>query len=610
MKELKGILTTTYKGYGFVKPISKKNIEDIFIPKKYIKGAIDKDLVKVKLFDKPSKKGLEGKITKIINRKIKNLVGIVIKKTKNYYLSFIPSLGKDVNVYIKTRKKLKNGDRILIQLDKDIKRHFLLGSLIKIFGNIKDPSIDIKVAIEEYSLNPYLEKKIKIDKKLDLKNRKDFTHLNCFTIDPKNAKDFDDAISITKKNNIFQLGIHIADVAYFIKPKSELDKKAYERTNSTYFPNYCIPMLPYKLANDLLSLKPGKLRLSISVIIDFDKNGKVKKYDICRSYIKSKKRFTYSEATNIKKTDPFYSDIQNMKKLALILKKIRFERGSIDFALPEVVISLDKNGAPQKATLEEYDISHQMVEEFMLKANEIVAQYLSEKNKILIYRIHEKPSKTTFEEFYSYARKLGFHLPSSPDHKDIQNIFLKAKNTPHLHRLSINFIRSMKLAFYSSENIGHYGLALEHYCHFTSPIRRYSDLVIQRLLFDKIKNIDLKKIATHCSEKEKNSFKAEFSVIYLKKLRLLEKWFKQNPNKQYVATITKIKPYHIYFEIEELLFEGNIHISNFLDDYYIYDKKTLSFSGEKTKKKIFISNKIKVKIKKIDLSLLNINWTI
>ena len=593
MKKRIGIISITPKGYGFVTP--QKGGKDIFIPIRKINKAIDKDLVEVIVsFTDP--KGPDGSVIKILKRKKKKIVGTIIEKRKNSYLAY-SSVIPSSHIVIKTKENYKLGDRLLLKL-RDIS---LEADVIKNLGNIKDGSKDVLVAKEEFELKDKFSKKIisnlknKILKK-DLKGRYDFTKTCCITIDPEDAKDFDDAISL-EEGKTFKLGVHIADVSYFVKTDSTLDKEAYIRGNSTYFPGRVLPMLPEKLSNDLCSLKENEIRLTVSVIMEFDKEGNLLKSDILRSYIKSKKRYTYPEALKeIEKNNPFFL---SLKKLALLLKKKRLKRGSIDFSLPDIKLILNEEQDIIDIKIEKYDISHQIIEEFMLKANEIVATCLNKKKKNLIYRIHEKPSKKIFSGFYTFAKSLGFKLPNTPSHKDIQNLFLQAQNTPFVKQLSIIFLKNMKLALYSLDNLGHYGLSLEHYCHFTSPIRRYSDLIIHRLLFnEEIKDLRLKEIAKNCSEKERNSYRAEQSVIYLKKFRFLFKQYKKKKNKRYKATITKITPSLISFEIKDFFIEGSLHVSEIKYYYYGYIDFTEEYQhGDSILVSIFYMNINKLEIK-------------
>jgi ribonuclease R len=492
-----------------------------------------------------------------------------------------------------------------------------------ILGHISDASIDVIAAAEEFDLHAHFPKaalaqakafgkKIRVK---DLKGRADLTELECITIDPDTAKDFDDALSLTKdRKGIYHLGVHIADVAHYVESASALDKEAYQRCNSTYFPGVCIPMLPEELSNELCSLKPDIERLTVSVLMDFDKTGTLIKKEILRSCIYSKKRFTYSEAKDVldgEKKSPHKKLLQLMVDLCHLLKQKRYERGSIDFALPEMAIQVDSKGQPTGIKRIEYDITHQLVEEFMLKANEMVAAELTERGKQLLYRIHEPPQEDSIRDFVLFANSLGFRLSSKPSVEELRDAFEKAKHTPFSQQLSIAFIRSMKLAQYSPDNIGHYGLSLEHYCHFTSPIRRYSDLIIQRLLFDEEdKDLALDKIAERCSEQERLSFKAEMSVKTLKKLRLLNLYFKEDPHREFPATVTRVKPFGLSFELSDLSLEGFLHISELEDDYFTYDSKRAVLVGSRTGKTHRLGETIVVGIQSVDLILLESHWSL
>ena len=615
-----GPISVTAKGFGFVIPEEGFD-EDIFIPKKYMKGAADGDLVKVRLADTFTAKGPEGRIVSILKREHSTVVGTIIAQEPNYYLAFVPLLGKSKPAKVDSNEKLKVGDRIVIKIINWREENAPLeGVLAEKLGHINDAAVDTKVSIAEFNLKDAFSKEALAetasfnDQKIEaeLKSRQDYTDLNTITIDPATAKDFDDALSLTKdKKGHFHLGVHIADVAFFVPPASSLDQEALQRANSTYFPGFCLPMLPKELSNGLCSLKPDVLRLVVSVMMEFDGKGDLLDYKIKRSVIKNKNRFSYEDAFAViegKKPSPFAHQLKEMVELCLILKKQRSERGSIEFALPSTELIIDDKGEPQEIKIVEYDISHQMVEEFMLKANEIVAEHLKKQGKMLIYRVHESPDSDAFEGFFDLAKSLGFSLPPNPGHTDIQKLFLEAKDSPLIHQLSVSFIRSMNLALYSPENLGHYGLALEHYCHFTSPIRRYSDLIIERLLFNEEGEVDLNDISKKCSLAERKSFKAEVSVINLKKLRLLKKMKEKNPTQVYEATVTKIKPYNIFFEVKDFYFEGSLHLSELNDDFYIYNSDSDELVGDRTGRTFAYGDKIKVSIQKINLPFLEVQW--
>jgi len=612
-----GTISVHPKGFGFVR---NPGGSDIFIPKHSMMGAIDGDTVEIEINPVVSSKGAEGVVVSLLKRSRTHLACTIIEKTGCEYIGYSPLLGIKKPVKVNSKKALKEGDRVICEVTTwHDKGDLVEGDLSSLIGHISDPSIDIKAAIEEFELPHGFSKEAvaeaqEFGEKASDKSRKDITDWEVVTIDPDTAKDYDDAISLTQdKRGHFFLGVHIADVSHYVKAGSHLDREAYLRCNSTYFPGKCTPMLPEELSNELCSLKPKVIRLTQSVFAEFNPAGDLVDYKIERTAIKSKKRFTYKEAFAViekKKKSVYAPLLERMVQLCYLLKKKRMERGSIDFSLPDDVIIVDDHGVPQKIERVEYDITHQMIEEFMLKANEIVAKHLADKGKTLIYRVHEAPKAESFQDFYTYARSLGFTLPANPDHLDIQKLFKEAKDSPLLPQLSVAFIRSMQLANYSPDNLGHYGLALEHYCHFTSPIRRYTDLIIQRLLFDELpESCNLDVISTTCSEKERISFRAESSVTLLKKLRLAGTYFEADPNQVYSATITRIKPFAIFFEVELFDLEGNTHISKLGNDYYEYNPKRMTFKGARTGTTYSIGQSVFVRLEKINYILQQSEWS-
>jgi ribonuclease R len=621
---VKGILRVHPRGFGFLQADDPtQHPIDIFIPKQFTDNAVDGDHVEVEIAPKPhSEKGPEGKVVAILKRGRTHLAGTVHLIAPNGK-TFVhcPLLGSSKPVVVKSEDSLKVGDRIVMKVlewgDEDRPTQCEMTNLI---GHISDPSCDIKAAVEEFDLSDNFPKaaieqakQASVSKK-EIKARTDLTKLTTITIDPTTSRDFDDALSLTKDSKgHFHLGVHIADVAHFVPAGSPLDLEAQQRCNSTYFPGACLPMLPEQLSNILCSLVANEDRLTVSVLAHFDKQGTVLDYKIVRSVIKSVKRFTYEEAKQVldgeKKSD-LLDNLNLMVELCLLLKKKRYERGSIDFSLPDLVLDVDEKGQPHGTHLVAYDITHQLVEEFMLKANELVAKHLADQGKQLLFRIHEQPSLDDFQDFFNLARSLGFPLPKQPTTQDLQALFEKVKNTPFGQQLSVGFIRSMKLAAYSPDNVGHYGLALEYYTHFTSPIRRYIDLVIQRLLFNEEGKVDLEKIALKCSEQERVSFRAESSVKLLKKLRLLSRYFATDPGRIYNAIVTRIKPFGLFFELPDLMLEGFLHISELENDYFTFNLQRQILVGSSSGKIHAPGESLTVKPVSIDLILLEAKWAL
>lgn len=622
-----GVLRVHPRGFGFLQASQPNEYgQDIFIPKHLTMNAVDGDTVEVLVNSETfTEKGPEGRVVTILERSRTHMAGIIRRALPiGDYMAYVPLLGPTRKVIVKTSDEntLKEGDRIIMEvLDWGDKDSDTVCRFSHLLGHISDPSCDIKAAIEEYELRSEFPSKV-IKEALEYGtrvspsewgDREDFREIECFTIDPDTAKDYDDAVHVIKtKSGGYQLGVHIADVSHYVKLGTALDTEARQRCNSTYFPGVCIPMLPPVLSDNLCSLKANVNRLTVSVIVDFDENGNMLNYRIARSVIKSRKRFTYKEAMQVlegKKKSPHLPSLQLMVELCKLLKQKRYERGSIEFALPDLVVITDEHGVPQKTDYIQYDITHQLIEEFALKANEIVATYLTKIGKNLAYRVHDEPAEENLKDFAILARAFGFELKNKPTPNELQQLFDEALETHYGPYLATNFIRRMRLATYSSDNIGHYGLALTHYCHFTSPIRRYIDLVVHRLLFGEDDNLEaLQEVAKKCSEQERISARAETSVVVLKKLRLLDRLVKEDSYREFPAVITRIKNFGFYFEVIELMLEGFLHVSELENDYFVYEEAAMRLKGRRTGKIHTPGNTITVTLKDIDFILSEATW--
>jgi ribonuclease R len=620
MKKLIGKISIHTRGFGFVTP-TKDSHEDVFIPSSKMKGAIDGDIVEIEVLSK-SKKGFEGCIIRIKERARTHLVGTVIEiLSGGDAVIFAPVVGEDRKILLKKSgaEKWRIGDRISMEILKATE-DAIVCKFHELFGNIENALVDTKIAIAEFQLTKVFPKEtVKAAKALPPtlevdRSRTDLRGEDCITIDPVTARDYDDALSLKKdQNGHYHLGVHIADVSHFVTNESPLDKEAFSRANSTYFVDDVVPMLPEELSNEICSLKEGVIRYTVSVLAEFDQNGELIQYKIVKGMIESKKRFTYEEAKEVldgKKESPLAPLLHLLVELYTHLKKKRRARGSVDLALPEVRLILGEDGVPKGQQIIEYDITHQLVEEFMLFANETVSRHLEDNGQRSIFRIHEEPDSAIMKEFFSYARLLGFRLPPNPKEADIQALFEQASGSIFVEQLAVRYIRSMKLAVYSKDNIGHYGLALEYYTHFTSPIRRYSDLVIHRLLFDTSYKPDLDAIAEQCSLRERLSFKAEMSVLKLKKLRYLDKLVREDPNHIFDATVTTIKSQGLSFDLDFLGFEGFIHISEVCSDFLVFSEATSTLVGSKTGITFSIGKKIQVKLEMLNLIFRDATWSV
>lgn len=612
-----GKISIHQSGFGFV---SLKEY-DVFIPKHLILNAMDQDLVEVEILslEGRNKKGPEGRVNRVVKRTRASILGTVVE-IKPGALSVRASLQGEselAHVPLPTTP-VEVGDRILMEV------HSLRNQLHLTFerklGSIFDPLKDLDAIKEEYTLpKEFPEEALREARafgsevvKSQHSERTDLTDLFTITIDPKTAKDFDDALSIQKTKKGYKLFVHVADASYYVKKGSYLDLEAIQRKNSTYLVGTCIPMLPHVLSDNLCSLKEGVDRLAVTIEMDLNNRGQLEHHQIYRSIIKSNHRLSYEQAFEImheQKESFLKEQLQLMRELALHLKALKNERGSVDLSLSELVWRLGEDGVPSGFEISHYDITHQLVEEFMLKANEVIATELKNRDVGLIYRVHEPPSPETMMEFKNFCVRLGVLVPQEFGPKELSQIFLAHKESAFISELSSRYIRSMRLATYSTDRVGHHGLMLENYTHFTSPIRRYVDIIIHRLIFnEEYTQEELDEIAKSSSEKERHSARAEMSYLMLKKIRYFERKHKKEPEKVYKATVTRVKPYGIVFEVKDFGVEGFLHISKLGNDYFEFHPKKEKITGSKSNRIFEIGHQFQVQIESVNLLFQEIFW--
>lgn len=610
MRVISGVIRVHPRGFGFI----KGEFDEVFVPKREMQGAVDGDEVEVEISPHRSEKGFEGRVKKVLKRSRSHAAGTIAEIHKKIPYAFVPLLSEEL-MRIKSAEPLKIGDRITIRVDEwGTQKKEPSGEMVAKLGHISDPSCDIQAAIEEFELEGDFPKEVTEEAKAfgrdvtDINGRIDLRDLVTITIDPLTAKDFDDALSLTiDKNGHFHLGVHIADVSHYVKPGTLLDREARRRCNSTYLPGTVVPMLPHELSSHLCSLMPHVDRFAVSVLIEMNPQGEVVNYKFGRSVIHSDQRFSYEEAKEVldgTKQGQHKGLLEDLVKLCHVLKKRRAERGSIEFTLPDTQLRLDKRGMPTHIEIVEYDITHQLVEECMLAANTLVAKHLSEKGTPLPFRIHEEPFDEKMKEFAATATALGFKLSEKPDAQELQNFFDQIRDTSLGKFFATSFIRTMKMAIYSTENVGHFGLSLEHYTHFTSPIRRYIDLVVHRALLNEPID-DLEKIAEACSEKERLSARAENSVLNLKKLRYLENSLKTQDH--FCAIVTAVKPNGFVFEVTDFLLEGFVPLAAF-EDHFTFDHKTMTVKSKNDSYRT--GDQIEVYPEEINLITQDVVWSI
>ncbi len=636
---VEGVFEANERGFGFVR-LDDENESDIFIPPAEIKGAWNGDRVEVRIVSKgDAKHGPEGIITKIIERNHKKIIG-KFEKSKNFGF-VVPEDGKiaeDIFIPKSEFNGAKNNEMVAVEIIKWPEgRRAAEGRVVKRFGKIGKPGVDILSIMYEHDLNEdfpnnVLEEAENISNtipKKEYKNRKDLRDVKMVTIDGEDAKDLDDAVSIEKmENGNYLLGVHIADVSYYVREGSELDKEAYERGTSVYLVDRVIPMLPRKLSNGVCSLNMGEDRLAFSVMMQIDSTGKIIDSEIFKSVINVNERMNYSDVTKIlvnkdkkliSKYKELVPDFKLMEKLSGILRKRRVMRGSIDFEIPEAKVILDEKGRPIEVKKYEITISNNIIEDFMLAANETVAEKFFWLEVPFMYRVHDLPDTEKLENFSSFIYNYGYKVKgiTALQPKAFQDLLKEIKGKPEEKVISTLMLRSMQQARYSPDNTGHFGLAAQYYCHFTSPIRRYPDLFIHRVMSELIENNysfksdkrakKLKKIATagakHSSEKEREAQLAERDSVDLKKAEYMQQFI----GEKFTGVISSVTSFGIFVELDNTI-EGLVRVENIPNDYYIFNEKQYSLVGERTHKVYRLGDTVEVILARADIETRKIDF--
>lgn len=633
ISRLTGELRTARAGFGFV-DVADQEI-DIFVSRSNLNTAFDRDIVEVQLYAETRGKRQEGFITRVIKRFRQNIVGTFHKdEYYHYVVPDSPKIYRDIVVTEDKNFNTEDGLKVLVQFDGwDNDQHNPHGHIIEVLGAADDPGVDIVSVAYSYNLPIYFKKELEDEARkaskeienIDLKDRLDLRELLCFTIDPIDAKDFDDAISLEElENGNLNLGVHIADVSHYVKQGTALDKEAYNRGTSVYLVDRVIPMLPEFLSNDMCSLKPNVDRLAFSCFMEIDKELNLVNYKISPSIINSKKRYSYEEFQEIYDTrsnSSYLPTIIKMYSLSERLAKQRLDEGSIDFDTPEVRFIMDEKGHPVEIIPKKRLGSNRLVEEFMLMANKTIAKHIynispQKANPLpFIYRIHEKPDPDKMSKFFNFlkALKIPFKPVNNVSSKYFQSILESIKNTPEETIIEEVALRSMMKAIYSDKNIGHFGLSFRDYTHFTSPIRRYPDLIVHRLLKAYAKNEirDTKKlkkemvdIAHQATRMERLAVEAERESIKLKQCE----YIKKHIGDTFHGIISGVTAYGIYVEIDEYFIEGFVQMTNMSDDYYVFDEATYSMTGKNTNRRVRLGDKVEIQVLDVNLEKREIDF--
>jgi ribonuclease R len=630
-----GKLSIHQAGYGFLTPETPGE-PDVFVAAENIGTAMHGDRVVARISrDTPYnriKGRREGRVIRILERAHDTIVG-TLQRSRNFYY-VVPDDPRFVHdIYVRPEGDQRPGtsanvgDKVVVRLDAWESRHVNPeGEIIELLGPASTPGIDMLSIIRKYHLptefsKDALDQAERISEKIDarqLEGREDLRKEFIVTIDPDDARDFDDAIQVEKIKNGWRLGVHIADVAAYVEPGTALDREARRRGNSVYLPDRVIPMLPERLSNGVCSLKPGVDRLTHSVFVHFDKNGNAKGARFARSVIRSAHRLTYKHAYAILTSPP--RDLLGERlhlawELAALLRKKRFEHGALDLDFPEVKVWVDKQGHPVRLERVENDESHQLIEEFMLAANEAVARELKKRAIPTIYRVHENPDPEKLAEYREFVLSFNYKVGDLTHRVELQRLLASIDGKPEEQALKVALLKSLKRARYAPQPLGHYGLAKANYLHFTSPIRRYADLIVHRALgtdgaphrrgeaarHSYHPDIgEIASVAEHLSTTERTAADAEIDAAQMKKLEFFQRQLDQRNPQIFRAAIVDVRNYGLMVELPDALITGLVHVSSLTDDFYLFEPARRQLIGRRSRKRFSVGDEVSVFVARID----------
>ncbi|WP_293742333.1 ribonuclease R [uncultured Pedobacter sp.] len=636
LKELQnfiiGTVDMTADGSAYIVPEDEFE-KDIFVAPRKLKNALHGDTVKAYVFAKKRGRKNDGEVVEIIKRAKSDFTGVI--KISDHFAFVIADDKKmmhDIFVPLADTHGAKSGQRVLVTLsDWPESAKNPVGIVKHVLGNQGENNTEMNAILAQYGFP--LEFPAQVEKEAnaipeeisaaEIAKRKDFRKVLTFTIDPADAKDFDDAISYQKlANGNHEIGIHIADVSHYVLQGTELDKEAYSRATSVYLVDRVIPMLPERLSNGVCSLRPHEDKLCFAAVFELDEQANIQNEWYGRTVIHSDRRFTYEEAQEVieNKTGDYAIEIQKLNELAYILRDRKFKNGAISFESTEVKFKLDEAGKPIGVYVKERKDAHKLIEDYMLLANRKVAEFIAKKSKgkqklTFVYRVHDSPNMETLETFANFASRFGYRINTKSDKeiaKSLNHLMADVEGKKEQNILTSLAIRSMAKAIYTTKKTSHYGLAFDYYTHFTSPIRRYPDVMAHRLLqtyLDGGKSADMEfyEVASaHSSAMEKRAAEAERASIKYKQAEFLE----NNIGTEYKGVISGVTEWGMYVEIEENKCEGMIRLRDISDDFYVLDEKNYCIVGQRKKKKYQLGDEVMIRVKKVDLSKRQIDFTL
>jgi ribonuclease R len=615
--KIRGTLRVNPKGFGFLEV--EGETDDLYVRESNMANALDGDIVMAGLAA-PTRgdKRREAEILEVIERKRTRVVGTFRKK--GHFAFVVPDdvrVTQDVYVPESAFSGASDGDKVVVSIDAfEDRKASPEGRVLEVIGPSSDSRVQVLSLAMSYDVRAGFPDEVvkqaeKIPAKIpasEIDRRLDLREYPIFTIDPADAKDLDDAIHIrTLENGNYEIGVHIADVSHFVESGSALDREAFERATSVYLVDRVMPMLPEKLSNGVCSLNPNEDKLTFSVMVEISTTGAVKNYDIRETIIHSKQRFSYEEAQALlegkKAESPLAADIQTAGKLAKTLTKRRMKNGAVDFDLPEVKVELDDSGKPIRLYRKQRMDANRLIEEFMLLANRVVARSVRRKKKEMtfIYRVHDRPDPEKIRKLAEYVRAFGYKLPltaGSVDSHDLNDLLSEVKGKPEEAVIEQAALRSMAKAVYSTKNIGHYGLSFKHYSHFTSPIRRYPDLMAHRLLKryaeggGSADQQEHEAWCEHCSDKERSAVEAERESIKLKQVE----YIRDHVGDVFDGVISGVTKFGVFIELVDILVEGMVHVRDIDDDFYEYDERTYTLAGRDSGRTFRLGDRVRVQV--------------
>lgn len=623
---VKGTVDFVNPRFAFI--VSDETEEDTWVDADNLKFALHGDTVKTRLYPNSKGKRVEGEVMEVLERKTNEFVGkIEIKDKYAFVVADNRRMHMDIFVPLKNINGANNGDKVIVEvLEWHNEKNSPVAKVKEVLGAPGENETEMHAIMAEFGLARHFPAEVMKDAekirgkitKAEIKRRRDIRDTLTFTIDPENAKDFDDALSIKKLGNgNWEIGIHIADVTHYVKPGSKVDKEGAERATSVYLVDRVVPMLPERLSNELCSLRPHEDKLTFSAMFELDEHANVISQWFGRTAIHSDRRFNYEEAQDIMDSGEgdYVEELRLLNSMAKKLTAQRFEKGAMSFETVEVKFKLDENGTPIGLYTKERKDAHKLIEEFMLLANRKVAEFVYKsavkgtkaESNTMVYRTHDNPDVEKLKNFSGFAKRLGHDvkLNGKAMTRSLNQLMTKIENTPQQHVLQGLAIRTMAKAIYTTEPTGHFGLAFDHYTHFTSPIRRYPDMMVHRLLqhyLDKGKSADratYEKLCKHSTDMEKRAAEAERASTKYKQVEYMQ--LLNDSEKAYDGVVTGVTDWGIYVEIEETKCEGMIRMSDLVDDFYQLDEENYRVVGKRTKNIITFGDTLRVRIKSTDL---------